>query len=41
MLATHKELAAKLAELETRIETHDENITALVSCGLRGQISPA
>src|SRR5271157_5901390 len=29
MLATHKELAAKLAELETRIETHDENITAL------------
>ena len=29
MSATHKELAAKLAELETRIETHDENITAL------------
>ena len=29
ILATHKELAAKLAELETRIETHDENITAL------------
>ena len=24
VLATHKELAAKLAELETRIETHDE-----------------
>ena len=29
MLATHKELAAKLAELETRIESHDENTTAL------------
>jgi hypothetical protein len=29
ILATHKELAAKLADLETRIETHDENITAL------------
>jgi hypothetical protein len=28
-LATHKELATKLAELETRIETHDENIDAL------------
>jgi hypothetical protein len=29
MVATHKELAAKLAELETRIETDDENITVL------------
>jgi len=29
VLATHKELAAKLAELEARIEGHDENITAL------------
>jgi len=29
VLATHKELATKLAELETRIEAHDENITAL------------
>jgi phage regulator Rha-like protein len=29
MLAAHKELATKLAELEARIEAHDENITAL------------
>ena len=29
MLARHKELVAILAELETRIESHDENITAL------------
>ena len=29
VLATHKELAAKLAELESRIEGHDENMTAL------------
>ncbi len=29
ILATHKELARKLAELETRIEAHDEHITAL------------
>ena len=28
-LATHKELAAKLAELESRVEEHDEEITAL------------
>jgi hypothetical protein len=28
-LATHKELAGKLAELENRIEEHDEEITAL------------
>jgi len=29
VLATHKALAAKMAELEARIEAHDENITAL------------
>ncbi|HVB57865.1 MAG TPA: ORF6N domain-containing protein [Candidatus Acidoferrales bacterium] len=29
MLRTHKELARKLAELEKRIEGHDEEITAL------------
>jgi len=29
MLRTHKELARKLAELEKRIEGHDEDITAL------------
>jgi len=29
MLSTHKELAGKLAELEKRIEEHDEEITAL------------
>jgi hypothetical protein len=29
VLATHKELAQKLAELEKRIEGHDEHITAL------------
>ena len=29
ILATHKELAAKLAELEARVEGHDENIIAL------------
>jgi len=29
MLGTHKELARKLAELENRIEGHDQEITAL------------
>ena len=29
VLGTHKELAQKLAELERRIEAHDEHITAL------------
>ena len=29
MLATHKELARKLTELEARIAAHDENITAV------------
>lgn len=29
MLATHKELAGKLTQLETRIAAHDEDITAL------------
>ena len=29
ILATHKKLAGKLAELETRIAAHDENITTL------------
>jgi hypothetical protein len=29
VLATHKELARKLTQLEQRIETHDEHITAL------------
>ena len=28
-LGAHKELAAKLTELENRVEAHDENITAL------------
>ncbi len=31
MLATHKELAHKLAELERKLETHDEAIRSLVS----------
>lgn len=30
MLATHKELATKLAELERRLESHDEAIQTLV-----------
>lgn len=29
MLATHRELARKLAQLEKRIEGHDEEITAI------------
>lgn len=29
MLTTHRELARKLAELEKRIEGHDEEITAI------------
>lgn len=29
MLATHKDLAAKLAELENRLKDHDEQITAI------------
>jgi ORF6N domain-containing protein len=29
LLSTHRELAKKLAELETRIEEHDEEITAI------------
>ena len=29
-LATHKELAAKLAELEQRLETHDHKIVEIV-----------
>jgi hypothetical protein len=29
ILATHKELAGKLAELESRVEGHDEEITAI------------
>jgi hypothetical protein len=29
MLGAHKELAGKLAELESRVEAHDEHITAL------------
>ena len=29
IIATHKELAQKLKELELKIETHDENITAI------------
>jgi len=39
MLATHKELAAKLAELEARIEGHVENITALFEA-IRQLIAP-
>jgi len=31
MLAAHKDLAFKLAELERRLETHDESIRSLVS----------
>jgi phage regulator Rha-like protein len=30
MLATHKLLAAKLAELEQRLETHDHKIVAII-----------
>jgi len=30
MLATHKELAAKLAELEQRLETHDRKIVEII-----------
>ena len=41
MLATHKELAAKLAELETRFESHDENITALFEAVRRLMEPPA
>jgi hypothetical protein len=29
-LATHKELAAKLAELEQRLETHDSTINEII-----------
>jgi phage regulator Rha-like protein len=29
-LATHKELAAKLAELEQRLETHDQKIVEII-----------
>jgi hypothetical protein len=29
IISTHKELAQKLRELELKIETHDENITAI------------
>jgi hypothetical protein len=29
ILSTHKELAQKLKELELKIETHDEQITAI------------
>ncbi|MEW6377876.1 MAG: hypothetical protein AB1502_19060 [Thermodesulfobacteriota bacterium] len=31
MLATHKELAHKLSELERKLESHDEAIQSLVS----------
>jgi hypothetical protein len=41
ILATHKELAAKLAELEARIEVHDENITALFDAIRRLMEPPA
>ena len=40
MLRTHKELARKLAELEKRIEGHDEEIIALVEA-IRQLMEPA
>jgi len=39
ILATHKDLATKLAELETRINAHDEEITALFDA-IRGLMAP-
>jgi hypothetical protein len=39
ILATHKALADKLAELESRIETHDEAIRSLVAA-IRQLMSP-
>lgn len=38
-IAAHKELAAKLAELESRVQEHDENIRALVEA-IRGLMEP-
>ena len=34
MLGAQKEVAGKLAELESRVEAHDEHITALFATGL-------
>ncbi|MGD1047207.1 MAG: ORF6N domain-containing protein [Candidatus Krumholzibacteriaceae bacterium] len=40
-LATHKELAEKLAELERRLSTHDEQIVAIIDAIKRLMASPA
>ena len=40
ILATHKELAGKLAELEKRIEEHDEEIAAIFEA-IRQLIEPS
>jgi hypothetical protein len=39
MLATHKELAAKLAELEDQLKDHDEQITAIFEA-IRRLVAP-
>jgi hypothetical protein len=39
MLATHKDLAAKLAELENRLKDHDEQITAIFEA-IRRLVTP-
>ena len=39
MLATHKDLAAKLAELEKRLQDHDEQILAIFEA-IRALMTP-
>jgi hypothetical protein len=39
MLATHKDLAAKLAELENRLKDHDEQIMAIFEA-IRRLVAP-
>jgi hypothetical protein len=40
LLATHKNLAAKVAELETRLSTHDEKIVAIIEA-IKQLMAPA
>jgi len=40
MLATHKELARKLAELERRLDKHDESIVGLMTA-IRSLMEPS
>lgn len=40
-LATHKELAEKLAELERKLSSHDEQIVAIIDAIKRLMASPA